>query len=413
MAKKVTLKSIVICCETRFNRGPAVEWKHSDFNDLSREILRATEVNISPNTLKRIFGKISVDDDYLPQQATIEALKKYGGYIPPENGVTEREPEPVKSVSQDTLKRYIVPIIIAAVVVIFCGLLVMKVLKQEPDLYGNIALTGTEGTLPATAFFDLKLPQTKDSIFVEFGDKSPLSYVTPGEQKTAHNYLFPGVFKAGLYVGKNKVSTTNVYIRSNKWVGLGYRRQRDLSEHYYQFPAVKTGPDSLFHIHNSQLHKMGLDTAGPIYTRLCNFTPLSHIADNFIFEASFKNLLHEKGLYCNSTQFQIAGENSFIRFKLVSPGCSYGVLNVISEQVFEGRKNNLSQFVIDLEKWNAVKLINKDKHVSLFVNGKLVFDGTYQRPLGEIRGLFLEFEGNGFVRACDLKSSDGKMLYHF
>jgi hypothetical protein len=51
--------------------------------------------------------------------------------------------------------------------------------------------------------------------------------------------------------------------------------------------------------------------------------------------------------------------------------------------------------------------------VSLYVNGKLLFTGTYQNPLGEIKGLFIEFEGNGFVKTCDLKAPNGCSLYHF
>jgi hypothetical protein len=41
------------------------------------------------------------------------------------------------------------------------------------------------------------------------------------------------------------------------------------------------------------------------------------------------------------------------------------------------------------------------------------FTGAYQRSLGDIRGIFLEFEGTGVVKTCDFKSPDGNLLYHF
>ena len=69
--------------------------------------------------------------------------------------------------------------------------------------------------------------------------------------------------------------------------------------------------------------------------------------------------------------------------------------------------------MLDLNQWNTVKLINHNKQVSLFVNDKQIFTGKYQQPLGELRGLFLEFEGTGFVKACEVKSYEGKVLYHF
>jgi hypothetical protein len=83
MTKGARLKDIIKCCEIRFNRGEATTWKHSDFVDLHREIQRDTNTNISPSTLKRIFGKVAVDEDYIPQQATLDALKKYGRYEEP------------------------------------------------------------------------------------------------------------------------------------------------------------------------------------------------------------------------------------------------------------------------------------------------------------------------------------------
>jgi hypothetical protein len=74
MTKRTRLKEIIKCCEKSFNRGPAFEWKHSDYLDLNKEIIDAIGLNISASTLKRIFGKVAMDEEYIPQRATIEAL---------------------------------------------------------------------------------------------------------------------------------------------------------------------------------------------------------------------------------------------------------------------------------------------------------------------------------------------------
>jgi hypothetical protein len=158
---------------------------------------------------------------------------------------------------------------------------------------------------------------------------------------------------------------------------------------------------------------MGLDTAQRIFTRLYNYTPINYLDEDFIFETVFKNPLRKNGISCNSTQFQITGINGIIRFKLASPGCSSKIINVLSEQRFDGDKDDLSQFVLEQENWNKVKLINRNKNVSLFVNGKLLYKGSYQKSLGEIKGLFIEFEGNGFVKTCNLTAKNGRNLYHF
>lgn len=412
MDKKKQLRDIVKSCETRFDRGTSDAWKHSDFNDFSREIQQETKVNISTNTLKRIFGKITVDDYYLPQQATVDALKKYSGYLPSDDNDNELINSESTISSNPTILirfRFLWSILIILLVVL--GLYFF--IKNEDNNLGTIKVSNTEGLLPKTAFFDLQIPKSEDSIFMDFGDKSTLIYLEPEQTKISHVYLFPGVFKVNFKNADSILAKTKIYVPSNGWLGLGYHLQREIPNSYYAFPALKKGKDSLFHISNKQLQKAGLDTLKSFYTRLCNFTPINHHSDNFIFETTFKKAVQEKGIYCNSMQFQVSGTDNMIRFNFVNSGCSSRVLNIISEQTFTGAKNDLSQFVLDLDQWNTVKLVNRNKNLSLFMNGKLLFRGKYKKSIGDLRGVFVEFKGNGYVKKCSLKSLEEEELYDF
>ncbi|GAB2805558.1 hypothetical protein [Ferruginibacter profundus] len=412
MDKRTTLNEIIKCCEIRFDRGDAATWKHGYFVDLHRDIQLDTNTNISPSTLKRIFGKVAVDDEYVPQQATLDALKKYGRYVETVNPQIAQptSPPPLKKTGRFNRRKITLCIVIVSAAII--GVLIWRLSKPN-NISGKINITRIEGQLPATSFFELQLPETNDSLFVNFGDKSPLVFIKPGEKKAAHIYYFPGVFTVSVLTRQQTIAATNTYIKSDNWIAFACHRQDDIPVHFYAFPVVKNPNDSSFKITNTQLSTLGLDTTGPILSRLSNYTPVSHNADDFIFETSFKNFLPDKGVFCRSTQFQIAGSNSMIRFRLVSSGCSLRILNVVSEQTFKGATDNLSQFVFDLGQWNNVKLVNRNKQVTLFVKGKEIFSGSYQQSLGDLRGLFLEFEGTGIVKTCDLKSSDGKVLYHF
>ena len=412
MDKKVEFKNIVKSCEVRFDRGGSDTWKHNDFIDFSVEIQNETKVNISINTLKRIFGKISVDDDYFPQQATIDALKKYSRYF----SVDEREDlinvsESANSVNSSILIKFRFLWGLLFLSVVFFSVLFL--LKKEENNLGTVNISHTEGNLPKTVFFDLQLPNVKDSLFISFGDKSPLVYLEQDVTKISHAYLIPGVFKVDIKNSDSILVRTKVYVPSNKWLGLGFFRQHDIPNSYYAFPAVKKGNDSLFHISNEQLKKVGLDTLKSHFTRLCNFTPINNYSDNFIFETTFKKTIPLKGIYCNSMRFQISGIDNMIRFNFVSSGCSSKVLNVISEQYPKGTDSDLSQFVLDMEKWNTVKLINRNKKVELYANNRLIYKGIYTESIGDLRGVFIEFEGNGYVKNCSLKSLNGKVLYHF
>jgi len=410
---KTKFENIVASCQVRFDHGDPGIWKHSDFVELSVQILRETKVSISTNTLKRIFGKIAVDAYYIPQQATIQALEKYGqnlaiAEVPESEELTVAKTE-VKSTKRSQAYKFVIPIALIAVVAI--GIYSFFRADNSPEY--NLRFVDMEGLLPATAFFEYEVPESKDSVFLDFGDKTELVYVQAGKVHLSHSYLFPGVFTVTLGHRTKKLKSINVYVRSDNWIGLGYRQGGELPKNYYEFVASKTGKDSLFHISNAQLRAKGIDTSGLVYTRLCNFTPLAYQHENFIFEATFKNKVDEKGIYCKSTQFQVSGMNNRIRFRLATPGCSNRISNLISEQSYLGTRVNLSRFTLDLSKWTNVKMINHNHKVSLFVNNKLLYSGSYREPIGAIKGVFLEFEGTAFVKSCQLRTEDGKILYSF
>ncbi len=71
------------CCQRvaeTYGREEWSEWTNGDYILLSRILFRKTRVQISPNTLKRIFGKIKTDARYYPQKATRDALAAYAGF---------------------------------------------------------------------------------------------------------------------------------------------------------------------------------------------------------------------------------------------------------------------------------------------------------------------------------------------
>jgi hypothetical protein len=414
MPKRPNIKEIIACCEARYGSGNSENWKHSDFIGLQREIFRQTKVNISPSTLKRIFGKVSVDDDYIPQQATLEALASYGGYSVVTDQAHDTSHFSEGKVLETKVKRYSKSrLAVLGIAIIVTILISVWLIRSGHGATGTIHLTAMEGVLPSSAFFELDVPETKDSVFIDFGDKSSLALVKHEQREISHNYLIPGVFDVRMFTRNRKLSATKVSVKSNKWIGLGFRRQRELPEHYYAFPADRIGPDSLFHISNTELKKLGIDTTGSLFTRLSNYTDVGQSADSFVFETSFKNNVKTKGIYCHATQVKIAGLNGMIRFRFVNQGCSAQANIVMGEQRFEGSMANLSALVLNLDAWNTVKVVNNKQRLSLYVNGKLSFEGKYDKSLGEVKGLFVEFEGNGFVKTCNLSAPDGKVLLHF
>lgn len=279
----------------------------------------------------------------------------------------------------------------------------------------NVKLSSSEGILPKTCFFTIYNNHAADSLYIDFGDKTSPVYLNPNKKTIAHTYFIPGVFDVSLTnrIKENRDRKARIYVTTNKkWYALGFQRQRLIPKRFCAFFAYKN-QDSLFAITNRELHKYSIDTLQPFFTRLCNYTPLKHNADNFIFETTFKKDFRHQDVTCSSLVFKVSGANNDIRFHFVNSGCSSIVANIISEKRINGTDNNLAPFVVDFKKENTIKLINNNKRLILLVNGKPIYTGAYKESLGDLRGVFVEFERNGFIKKCLLSSLDGSIYYKF
>ncbi len=417
MDKRLQLKVIIKKCEQKFGRGNSENWKHNDFNDFSAAILEKTKINISHNTLKRIFGKIPTDKYYLPQQATFDALINYSDFdedeLEAENLNTGVIPvvKRIEFKSNNTKYKLGLLVLSLLVLTIVTYLFFNTFIFETNNI--KMKLSSSEGILPTTCFFDVNIPNSSNNLYIDFGDRSSLVPLQAKQKIISHTYFIPGVFEVNITDRVKKYNQSKVYVSTNnKWYMLGFQRQRIIPNNYYAV-QIQKNHDSLFYISNNQLLKQGIDTIKPFFIRLCNYAPLKQNADNFIFETTFKKGLQSNAISCNGLVFKISGSKNYIRFNFVNPGCSSRITNVISEKTLKGTNNNLSPFVMDFQKWNTLKLINRDKKLTLFVNESPIYETNYTNSLGDIRGVFVEFERNGLIKNCRLSSLNNNIYYHF
>ena len=67
-------------CE-EYNLKPIKKWVNKDYLALSQSLSDRLNISISPNTLKRIFGKLNYKEGkFTPQKATLDALAQYLQY---------------------------------------------------------------------------------------------------------------------------------------------------------------------------------------------------------------------------------------------------------------------------------------------------------------------------------------------
>ncbi|CAA9224262.1 MAG: hypothetical protein AVDCRST_MAG56-615 [uncultured Cytophagales bacterium] len=71
------------CCrliEAKWQRGESKFWKNGDYQKLSELVSTSSRISISPDTLKRLFGKTKTYRSYNPQIETKNALAIFIGY---------------------------------------------------------------------------------------------------------------------------------------------------------------------------------------------------------------------------------------------------------------------------------------------------------------------------------------------
>src|SRR3990170_5575358 len=95
---KQSFYHLEICCRyvgEKYGKPLISTWTNGDYIRLSSILSHKTNVQISPSTLKRIFGKLKTTERYYPQKATRDALADFAGFTDWETFI-QKHPRPVK-----------------------------------------------------------------------------------------------------------------------------------------------------------------------------------------------------------------------------------------------------------------------------------------------------------------------------
>ncbi|WP_282035795.1 hypothetical protein [Saccharicrinis aurantiacus] len=390
---------LMVLVERKFNHGKRKLWKNKDFESLSFEIHRDTKILISVATLKRFFGKVKTADDYKPQQTTLDALSLYVGYMPTDDTPFTQRNRWIGAAA-------VVVIIMVAVFVI--SNLTKKSTTLAPS--GTISLLKTEGKCPTTAYFSYTVPETKEPLFIDFGDKSRKYNITV-DGKCSHFYAYPGYFNVTLKGDKRSSSgTLKVLAGTEEWNALAYYFKLENRERYYTIPMENCIKDGIFYASKTDLQTIGVNTNEVVVVKLDNYKKTGKSGDQFICTSTFKNVSDWAAVQCYATVISIVGENGKIELKFVGEGCSRFCEMTLGEQSYDNINNDLNGFVVNPDNWIDMMLVNKEKVIDVFVNKELVFTGSYTESIGNIMGASISFNGSGSVNNFMLKTLDNKSI---
>lgn len=389
--KKIALDRILTEVEKKFNRGSAGSWVNRDFQDLGFEIMKATDTRLSADTLKRIFGKLKTADGYYPQEATLNALISYSGYA--EHATHPPQPNP--------LKRPQVIFSIGLGLVAFIIWLIVPFFKTQQLPSFRFEYAQKQGCAPLTAAFHYEVSQLMDdSVWIDFGDHTRLE-LPRDKNLVNHYYQYPDLFIPKLYYGQKEIGQAKVYVGSKGWVILG-SHWLDESRYYPVDPKVANKGGYLF-ASADDLANSGMDTIGMIMTQYSNFKAYNIDGAHFKMTCEVRNTIYKPPVRCNGVHIEIQGTDGTIYQSFNKPGCERWNTIQYGEIILNGAHHDLSAFAQDLSDWSEITISVQQNEAEIALNGTLLYQLPFYRPIGTIIGLRFQFFGYGAIKNVELK----------
>jgi hypothetical protein len=416
----VTEKELIDrCCDLiveKLHWGSTDSWSKAEYNSLSELLFSKSKINVSIDTLRRLFGKIKpASGHYNPHISTKNALVVYLGFdnwmafktfINNENLHLTKDNltniNPKKSYRKGLLSIVILLLVIAS------GITFLFIIQRNsPTSHSILILKASveKGHSPLKVSFEYDLNGYKDSVFIDFDDNASQKLVFLSNRTgTLHkSFIIPKLYKIKLVDSKRKVLTSiHVLVESDNWELLGYNGA------FFLVPLIPRNgmlfflPDDFVRYNKSNLSgwslyqyikKIGID------------------ADNFAFETRVINNEKFGGMSCFDAGFEINGDSANVGATFLQKDCSSYVSLKASEVYLSGETTELSAFEQNTQNWSIYRLEVNKGQAQYYFNGAHIYTINYKKPLGNVVGMQLFFKGCGAVDYVKLYNDKRQLVY--
>lgn len=265
---------------------------------------------------------------------------------------------------------------------------------------------------PFTATFNYDISDIDDSVFVNFGYWKEF-YLPPENNLINMFYGVPGVYNVRLYTRRKTLDNVKVVAYSDDWEG-GYFPNREDSLYQPFLNQVFYRQDDCFYADpNTLLADEGVVLKDRYYTSYRLFSPFNKSLDSLTLETSVLNNASTGSMMCYDTGLKLVGDSGIIDFNFTQSKCSRFAGLRVSDKVLSGEDTNLSALSVDMSNWLNIKVVNKNKEFFLYLDGQMIYQQKYRKPLGKLIGIIYYFFGTGKID--DLKVFDGEhqLFYHY
>lgn len=416
------------CCQLvadKYGKPDSPEWTNSDFIRLSHILYKKTQVQISPNTLKRIFGKIKTDARYYPQKATRDALVQYVGFADWDRFILSQpktqpaspaqrpnyQPVALPPVDVPTTQlharksplRTILPAIFALIFLVVAGWQGFLLWQREKPS-ATLFCKNPEGGNPHSAVFVLRnfddISELGNEYTIEYGDGRK-SVLNGKDSVYSHYYEVPGRCLAILKKAGVSLDTVPIFLHTNGWTATANMMYDTTRVYPIEAPGLfSNGYNS---ISAAAIGRAGVDTNRTFFVDFIN-THLSGIdGDNFELLVDVKASPPRPGVRCSQVRVTVFGDSSNHMVDIMKPGCVHWSKLQFSEIRTDGRSEGPDFLGADLTTGGTIGIKVVNRRATLLINDRKVYQNNYQKPLRHIYGLDIMFAGVGTLRSVQLK----------
>lgn len=426
--KASTLDLLDHCCQLvadTYGKPDSQEWTNSDFIRLSHILYKKTQVQISPNTLKRIFGKIKTDARYYPQRATRDALAQYVGFPDWDKFIhAQSTQQPMRLPQRPDTQPVILPPVdqplprlhagkskahkilptIFALILIAVGAWLGFLFWQDKEAAITLFCKNPEGDNPHSAVFVLRnfgsVSRLTNEYTIEYGDADK-TQLNAKDSVYSHYYEVPGRYFAVLKKAGIALDTVPVFLHTSGWTATA-NMMYDTTR-VYPIEAPNLFVKGYNSISAREIARAGVDTNRTFFVNFIN-THLTGIdGDNFELLVDVKASPPRPGVRCSQVQLTVYGDSSSHMVDIMKPGCVHWSKLQFSELYRDGRSEGPNFLGADLTAGGTIAMKVVNRRATLLINDRVVYKNTYKKALRHIYGLDIMFAGIGTVRSVRLK----------
>ncbi len=417
--------------EESLHWGDATEWRHGEFVDLAERIFRKTEVKLSANTLKRVWGKLPYAST--PSNSTLNALAQFLGF---ENWANYRNQISIKTVVQKVgepshggkklTQRWFSSLrwIVSFIVLILVGLVAMWIVfpngkeesvpsvhhERRPSIQNRLTSTLTSDDVPNTVVFKYDLAGLNGDKFEiqQTWDKRLRFPINPAGNTMSSTYYLPGYWHAKLVVDDKIVEETDVYIATKGWLG-----------------TIDTEPIPIYFRESDLLNGRLLIRDNAIDEIAANQTQLPSITyhyiqafegvnvDDLTLDIALQNTQAGGRGACRFTSIILVGTSGRVVIPLAIKGCVGDLRLRVGEVLISGKTQDMTTLGCDYSQVQRVRCEISEFRARIYLNDQLVQSVAYQQPMGKFAGIRAKFQGRGLIKSVLVRDPAGRHLIEY